>query len=100
MIPVGILGLMSISILVTRYFPRFAARVASWAPACFFVFATHYFIIILIRESQIIGVKGWVWDVLWLCLIPVIYGLLASLFFSICRFAPKWVPLLGAYRVK
>lgn len=34
---------------------------------------------------------------LWLCLVPVIFAVLAGLFFCMKRFAPRLVPLLGAY---
>ncbi len=100
MLPLGVMGIMSTSILITRFFPNIASKIASWAPACFFVFATHYIVIIFIRESGLIPYKGWLWDLIWLGLIPVIYAFLAFIFFKLCRYVPKSIPWIGAYRVK
>ena len=97
LIALGMLGLMSLAILFTEWFPRAARWVAGLAPACFFIFGTHYIVIILLRESGWITWKGEAWDVLWLCLVPVIFAVLAGLFFCMKRFAPRLVPLLGAY---
>ena len=47
--------------------------------------------------SGVITWKGEAWDMLWLCLVPVIFAVLAGLFFCMKRFAPRLVPLLGAY---
>lgn len=97
LIALGMLGLMSLAILFTEWFPRAARWVAGLAPACFFIFGTHYIVIILLRESGWITWKGEAWDVLWFCLVPVIFAVLAGLFFCMKRFAPRLVPLLGAY---
>ena len=97
LIALGMLGLMSLAILFTEWFPRTARWVAGLAPACFFIFGTHYIVIILLRESGWITWKGEAWDMLWLCLVPVIFAVLAGLFFCMKRFAPRLVPLLGAY---
>ena len=97
LIALGMLGLMSLAILFTEWFPRAARWVAELAPACFFIFGTHYIVIILLRESGWITWKGAAWDMLWLFLVPVIFAVLAGLFFCMKRFAPRLVPLLGAY---
>lgn len=97
LIALGMLGLMSLAILFTEWFPRAAKWVAGLAPACFFIFGTHYILIILLRESGWITLRGTAWDILWLCLVPVIFAVLAALFFCMKRFAPRLVPLLGAY---
>lgn len=97
LIALGMLGLMSLAILVTEWFPRAAKRVAGLAPACFFIFGTHYIVIMLLRESGWIMLKGAAWDIFWLSLAPVIFAVLAALFFCMKRFVPRLVPLLGAY---
>lgn len=97
LIALGMLGLMSLAILFTEWFPRAAKWVAGLAPACFFIFGTHYIVIILLRESGWITLKGASWDILWLGLVPVIFGVLAALFFCMKRFVRRLVPLLGAY---
>ena len=58
LIALGMLGLMSLAILFTEWFPRTARWVAGLAPACFFIFGTHYIVIILLRESGWITWKG------------------------------------------
>lgn len=58
LIALGMLGLMSLAILFTEWFPRAARWVAGLAPACFFIFGTHYIVIILLRESGWITWKG------------------------------------------
>ncbi len=97
LIAMGMLGLMSLAILITDWFPRFAKWVAGLAPACFFIFGTHYIVIIMLRESGWITLEGAQWDVLWLCLAPAIFAALAGVFFLMKRFAPRLVPILGAY---
>lgn len=97
LIALGMLGLMSLAILFTEWLPRTARWVAGLAPSCFFVFGTHYIVIILLRESGWITLKGTEWDVLWLLLVPVIFALLASVFFIMRSVAPRLSPLLGAY---
>ena len=42
LIALGMLGLISLAILFTEWFPRAARWVAGLAPACFFIFGTHY----------------------------------------------------------
>ncbi len=98
LIAMGMLGLMSMAILMTEWFPRLAKCVAGMAPACFFIFGTHYILIVLLRESGWITLQGRAWDILWLCLVPVIFALLAGIFYLMRRFTPRLVPILGAYR--
>lgn len=100
LIALGMLGLMSLAILFTEWFPRVAKWVAGLAPACFFIFGTHYIVIILLRESGWIPWTGVEWDIFWLCLAPCIFAVLAGLFFCMKRWLPKLVPLLGAYRIR
>ena len=45
----GVLTTMSIGCLCERYLPRFFRFVASWGPAAFFVYVTHYLVLKCIR---------------------------------------------------
>lgn len=98
LIALGMLGIMSLAILFTECFPLAAKWVAGLAPACFFIFGTHFIVIILLRESGWITLKGTEWDIFWLGLVPVLFSVLAGLFFCLRRFAPWLVPFLGAYK--
>ena len=94
LIALGGLTVMSTSILVVRYFPRFAARVAAYGLAVFLVFVVHYIIQQPVKE-QLIEYFGEPVPQIITILTPVaVMTLCLLLYRAIARWLPQYLELL------
>lgn len=100
LVMVGLVSLLSVSMLTADYFPRLGIWLAKLAPAGFLVFGAHHIIIILLQDSGWITCKGWLWDSIWLALVPTIYALICVVFFLLKKYAPALLPYVAGYRAK
>lgn len=100
MVMVGLVSLVSVSMLTADHFPRFGEWLSKLAPAGFLVFGAHHIIIILLQDSGWITCNGWLWDGVWLTLVPTIYALICSVFFLVKKHVPALLPYVAGYRAK
>ncbi len=88
LVMLGVGTILSIGCLVEMYAPRVCSYVASWGPAAFFIYVTHYIIISYVK---------WLWNYLFdwgitgSLLVPVITLILSCIIFVIMR---RFCPLL------
>ena len=82
LVVLGVGTILSIGCLVERYAPALCCFVASWGPAAFFIYVTHY---IIISYVKLLWIQVFGWGIAGSLVVPVLTLFLCCILFVIMR---------------